>query len=342
MNLQVKPLQDVDFDRWDAFVEKCPAGTFFHRAGWKKVIERAFGHETHYLYAEQDGEIVAVLPLTHVKSLLFGNNLVSNPFCVYGGVASIDEQATSQLIESACELAASLSVGALELRNLQTSGRAWPVKDLYVTFRKDIDQDPEINLKAIPRKQRAMVRKGIKAGLQGEEDSGHERLYRVYSESVRNLGTPVFSSQYLQILMEVFGDDCGVLMITREGQDIAGVLSFYFRDEVLPYYGGSTSEARAFKGNDFMYWDLMCRAAERGVRVFDYGRSKIGTGSYSFKKNWGFTPQPLSYEYFLVKAKQVPEINPMNPKYQLFIKGWKQLPLPLANFIGPFLARNLG
>ena len=47
-------------------------------------------------------------------------------------------------------------------------------------------------MNAIPRKQRAMVRKGIKAGLVGEVDDDIEHLYRAYSESVRNLGTPVF------------------------------------------------------------------------------------------------------------------------------------------------------
>ncbi|MEJ2530068.1 MAG: FemAB family PEP-CTERM system-associated protein, partial [Gammaproteobacteria bacterium] len=192
------------------------------------------------------------------------------------------------------------------------------------------------------RKQRAMVRKGVNAGLQGEVDSGWQRLFRVYSESVRNLGTPVFPAKYFRILREEFGDDCGVLMVTHAGQDVAGVMSFYFRDQVLPYYGGSVPAARSLKANDFMYWDLMRRSGEQGIRVFDYGRSKVGTGSYSFKKNWGFEPQPLYYEYHLVKSSSIPEINPMNPKYQMFIKLWKKLPLAVANAVGPMLSRNLG
>lgn len=342
MDLQIRELAAPDFGRWDAYVNEAPDATFFHRAGWKTVLEQAFGHASDYLYAERDGRIEGILPLGQIKSLLFGNTLVSLPFCVYGGIVASNDEAASELRRAACELAQRRRVDALELRNRQPSGSGWPVKGLYVTFRKEIDPDPEQNLKAIPRKQRAMVRKGIKAGLVSEEDGGWERLYRVYSESVRNLGTPVFPAKYFRILREVFGDDCRVLMITHEGQDIAGVMSFYFRDEVLPYYGGSISLARALKGNDFMYWELMRRSAEEGVRVFDYGRSKEGTGSYSFKKNWGFTPTPLHYEYFLVKADAIPEVNPMNPKYQLFIKAWKKLPLPVANFIGPYLARSLG
>lgn len=342
MDLQIRELNQSDFARWDAYVNEAPQATFFHRAGWKTVLERAFDHRTTFLYAERNGQIEGVLPLGQIKSLLFGNSLISLPFCVYGGIVASNDEASSALRKAACELADQLGVDALELRTQHPSGSSWPTKELYVTFRKEIDPDPEVNLKAIPRKQRAMVRKGIKANLVGEEDTGWERLYRVYSESVRNLGTPVFPAKLFRILREVFADDCRVLMITHEGQDIAGVMSFYFRDEVLPYYGGSISLARALKGNDFMYWELMRRSAEEGVRIFDYGRSKEGTGSYSFKKNWGFTPEPLHYEYYLVKSDAIPEVNPMNPKYQMFIKGWKKLPLPVANFIGPFLARSLG
>lgn len=342
MPLKVNRLGDADFSRWDAFVEACPEATFFHRAGWKTVLERAFGHQTHYLYTEQNGEITGLLPLAQVKSWLFGHTLASLPFCVYGGIIAINNEARTALREAACELATQLKVDALEMRNIQPSGQEWPTKHLYSTFRKEIDVDPEVNLKAIPRKQRAVVRKGIEAGLTSETDSGWQRLYRIYSESVRNLGTPVFSANYFKILREVFGSDCGVLMVTHQGQDIAGVMSFYFKDQVLPYYGGSVAQARALKGNDFMYWELMRQSGEQGIRIFDYGRSKEGTGPYSFKKNWGFTPEALSYEYFLVKSQAMPDINPMNPKYRFFVNNWKKLPLPIANIIGPILSKSLG
>ena len=342
MGLKVCHLSEANFSRWDAFVELCPEATFFHRADWKTVLERAFGHQTHYLYVEQNGEIQGLLPLAQVKSMLFGNTLASLPFCVYGGIIASNDEARVALRDAACELAQQLKVDALEMRNTQASGQDWPTKNLYATFRKEIDADPDVNMKAIPRKQRAVVRKGIKAGLVGEADPGWQRLYRVYSESVRNLGTPVFSANYFRILREVFAKDCNVLMITHQGQDIAGVMSFYFKDQVLPYYGGSVAQARALKGNDFMYWELMRRSGEQGIRIFDYGRSKEGTGPYSFKKNWGFTPEPLSYEYFLVKSKAMPDINPLNPKYRFFVNNWKKLPLPVANFIGPMLSKSLG
>jgi FemAB-related protein (PEP-CTERM system-associated) len=131
-------------------------------------------------------------------------------------------------------------------------------------------------------------------------------------------------------------------MITHQGRDIAGVLNFYFRDEVLPYYGGGTAEARNLAANDFMYWEVMRRACGRGVRLFDFGRSKRGTGAFDFKKNWGFTPEPLPYLYRLHKGTKLPDLNPLNPKFRLFIEAWKRLPLGIANTIGPHIVRNLG
>src|SRR5678816_1816080 len=110
-------------------------------------------------------------------------------------------------------------------------------------------------------------------------------------------------------------------------------MSFYFRDEVLPYYGGGTAASRSVAGNDFLYWDLMRRAAERGVRVFDFGRSKRETGSFHFKRHWGFEPEPLFYEVRLIRSTSVPDVNPLNPKYRLFIEAWKRLPLAVSNVV---------
>ena len=340
--LRVRELQPVDFYRWNEFVSACPEATFFHRAGWKTVIERAFGHRTNFLYAEAGGRIEGVLPLAEVRSLLFGHTLVSLPFCVYGGIAARSERARRALDDAATALAEKQRVDHLEYRSLTPHHPEWAQTDLYVTFRKAIDSDVEKNLLEIPRKQRAMVRKGIKAGLKSETDDGVGRFFAAYADSVHRLGTPVFSRRYFEVLREVFGADCEVLTVTRDGGLVASVMSFYFRDEVLPYYGGGTELAREVAGNDFMYWEVMRRACERGLRVFDYGRSKRGTGSFDFKKNWGFEPQPLHYEYRLVRGKRVPEHNPLNPRYRLLIKLWQRLPLALANRIGPHIVKNLG
>jgi FemAB-related protein (PEP-CTERM system-associated) len=338
----VRAAQPQDAERWNAFVRQHPEGTFFHLIEWREVLRQAFGHRSHYLLAERDGRVCGVLPLAHVRSRLFGNALVSTPFCVYGGIVSEDEVAHRALAEHACELARKLGVDYLELRNRRRQFADWPMKDLYVTFRKPIAADAGANMTAIPRKQRAMVRKGIQKGLTSEIDTDTARHYDLYTESLRNLGTPPFTRRYTQLLKKIFGSDCEILTVLHEGKPVASVLSFYFRDEVLPYYGGGSVLARPVAGNDFMYWQVMERARERGLGLFDYGRSKRGTGAFDFKVHWGFEPEPLFYEYYLVRARAVPEVNPTNPKYQRAIALWQRLPLWVTHFIGPFLARNLG
>ena len=332
---------------WDGFVRGHPDGSFFHLAGWRTVIARAFGHATHYVYAERDGTIVGVLPLGHVKTMLFGNALISAPFCVYGGPLAADAEAGRALVVYAEALMKARDVPVLELRSrlplAWLDGAEWPVRSaLYVTFRKPIAADDETNLGNIPRKRRAMVRKGIDLGLSSVIDRDARRLHAIYAESVRNLGTPVFARRYFEILLDIFGRECDIVTILDGETAIASALNFYFRDEVLPYYGGGLAIARERYGNDFMYWEIMRRAAARGHTMFDFGRSKLGTGAFAFKKNWGFVPAPLNYRFRLAPGASIPDINPLNPKYRLFIAAWKRLPLPLANVIGPRVVRGLG
>jgi FemAB-related protein (PEP-CTERM system-associated) len=329
--------------RWDAFVLNCPSATFFHRAGWQRILSQVFRHRTYFLYVERAGCIEGVLALAHVKSLLFGNALVSLPFAVYGGAAADNEEAAAALETEAQCLAQQLRVDYLELRNLSSRHDDWPTQDLYVTFRKEIHPDSEANMLAIPRKQRAMVRKGIKHGLIGEIDTGVDRFFKLFADNVHRHGTPALPKRYFEALQREFGSDCEILTVTdSNGRPLSSVLSFYFRDEVLPYYAGDDEAARELAANDFKYWDLMQRACQRGLKVFDYGRSKQGTGTYSFKKNWGFEPTPLRYEYRLYRAREIPQNNPANPKYRAFIGLWRRLPIALANQLGPFIVRNLG
>lgn len=333
----------ADTVRWNAFVLAQGEATFFHRAEWATVLQRAFGHRAHYLLAERAGEVVGVLPLAELKSPLFGHSLVSTPFCVYGGVLAADAAAQVSLEAAAVALGEQLGVGHVEFRNLAPRRDDWHRKDLYVTFRKPLAADDEAELNAIPRKARAEVRKGLKNGLVATVTRAPGEWYELYAESLRNLGTPVFSRRYAEVLLEVFGEDCEVLTLhSAAGVPLTSVLSFYFRGEVLPYYGGGGAAARSTGAHDLMYYEVMRRARARGCTAFDFGRSKRGTGSYSFKKNMGFTETPLAYEYRLVKAAAMPNLSPTNPKYSLLINAWQRLPLWASKLVGPPLARSLG
>jgi FemAB-related protein (PEP-CTERM system-associated) len=329
--------------RWDEFVLACPQATFFHRAGWLKLVEQQFGHEGFFLYAERDGLIEGVLPLAQVKSWLFGHSLVALPFAVYGGVAALNEEAAAALEAEAQAIAKRLGAEHLEFRNTAPRHADWPSQDLYVTFRKEILAEEEANMLAIPRKQRAMVRKGIKNGLVSQIDPDASRFFELYADNVHRHGTPAMPKRYFEALLSEFGADAEVLTVSApDGRPLSSVLSFYFRDEVLPYYAGDDESARDLAANDFKYWELMRRACARGLKLFDYGRSKQGTGSFAFKKNWGFEPTPLHYEYCLYKREAVPQNNPNNPKYQMLIKTWRRLPIGVVNWLGPFIVRNLG
>ncbi len=197
-------------------------------------------------------------------------------------------------------------------------------------------------MKAIPRKQRAMVRKGIDHGLQAGTGRDVDLLHAIYAESVRNLGTPVFSRGYFRILRETFAEAMDVVTITDAGRPVAAVMNFYWRDEVLPYYGGGTEAARRCHANDFMYWSVMRHAADRGCRLFDFGRSKEGHGCLRVQEELGVPADRAAVFLQSGTGQTIPENNPLKSEIRLMIAAWQKLPLGLANRIGPFVVRGLG
>ncbi|MFT4582920.1 MAG: FemAB-related protein (PEP-CTERM system-associated) [Gammaproteobacteria bacterium] len=341
LNVTVRSAEERDLKSWDEYVNSHEEATFFHLSGWKRVFERSFNHRTHYLMCESDGVLLGVLPLVCVNSLLFGKSLSSLAFCAYGGVLASSDEAFRQLETAAIELARELKVGALEFRYRRASGVDRVGKDLYEYFSKPIDPDPDVNMKAIRSKQRNIIRKGIKNGLTARVDTV-DSFYTAFSESVRNLGTPVFPKKLFYEIAEAFPDQVEFLSAFDGDTIVSSSLLYYFRDEVCPYYWGGVEAARRLKGNDYLCWEIMCRAASRGCTLFDFGRSKKGTGSYKWKENLGFESHPLYYEYELIESKEMPNINPMNPKYRFFVEAWKHLPLPVTRVVGPWLAKDLG
>lgn len=326
--------------QWDDYASSHPQATFFHSIGWRKVLERTFPYQPIYLAAQKNGLINGILPLYLVPHLPFGRSLVSMPIAVYGGICANDAATAQALLQRAQEVAREKGVRYLEIRNQESFGDL-PVKDLYVTFKKPIDPDPEKNLAAIPRNQRRSIRQAQKFGLTYKV-GGEELLrdfFEVYSHSVRNLGSPVFPLALFKNLLAEFGPACRILGVFKDEKMIAGVLTFFFRDQVLPYYGGALREAFKLAASDFMYWSLMGHGAEHGYKVFDFGRSKKESGAYHFKRHWGFEPSPLAYQYYLVKQKSLPNLNPQNPKFSLPIALWKKLPLRFTQWLGPKLVK---
>lgn len=340
----VREFSEGDSEAWDAFVNTSDEATFFHRAGWRKVIQDSFGHACPFLIAETDGGIDGVLPLVEIKSFLFGHALISNGYSVCGGPIARSEEARQALTEEAIKRLKQSGADYLEFRCPEKEAAGWATKrDLYAAFSWVIEEDEGANLKQIPRKQRAVLRKALKNELRVEFDESIDTLYPLYALSVRNLGTPVFSRKYFENLHREFGGDCRIVSVyAPDGQPLSSVMNFYFKDQVLPFYTGAHPLARRLGASDVQYWYTMRDAVQRGLKVFDFGRSKVGTGPFNFKKNWGFKPEPLTHQFYLPDGGDLPNVNPTNPKYRLFIEVWKRLPLPIANTIGPWIVRGIG
>ncbi len=333
--------------RIDKFVQEHVQGTAFHRPAWMRAVSKACGHEWCYMLAENSqGDIEALLPLHLIHSALFGRALVSSGFAVGGGVLSTSDQATQMLADAIWDFAERHSFPTVELRGGPSPGQNWQNKDgIYAGFVTDLATSDDDQLLAIPRKQRAEIRKGLKNDLAiriGNSEQDRADHYAVYAESVRNLGTPVFPKALFDEVLDGFGTDADILTVLDDEKPVASVLSLYHDGIVMPYWGGGTFDARRLRANDVMYYALMNHARERGCLRFDFGRSKAGTGAYSFKKNWGFEPMPLSYAVRTADGEDARDVNPLSPKYRIQVAVWQRLPLSMANRLGPLIAKGLG
>ena len=339
--MQITELR-TDAVEWDAFVRGSGEGSPFHLTAWKRAVERTFGMRAHYLMAREGRRVQGVLPLFEVRELFGRRALISVPYAVYGGICATSDAARAALVDAATTLGRKRGAAYVELRQRRDLQLGLTVKQRYVTFARSISKDEEENALAIPRKQRRMTRQGGKNGLRVAIDPAHlDRVYDIYAHSVHHLGSPVFPRRLFHALADAFEEDCQVLAVYHDERIVAGVLSLFYEDQVLPYYGGALREAFAYAVNDFMYWELMCHAAKAGIRVFDFGRSREGTGSYDFKRHWGFEPVPLPYQYVLLNGHALPDVSPSNPKLRLATDLWKRLPLNVANRLGPLITRYL-
>ncbi len=340
------PLSDAG--DWDAYVAAHPDATPFHSRAWCEAITKATGHRCHLVAArDAGGALTGLLPLHHVRSPLFGQALVASGFAVGGGILADDPAVAATLAQGAADMAKSLGVPSIELRGGSVpDGEGWTREEgVYAGFARDLAADDDAELLAIPRKQRAEVRKVLESGLTvttGRSDTERRDHYRIYATSVRNLGTPVFPKALFDAVLDAFGDDADILTVRENGRPVASVLSLFWRGTVMPYWGGGTADARRLRANELMYFALMRDARAKRCTRFDFGRSKVGTGPFAYKKNWGFEPQPLVYGRWLASGEAPRDTNPNSARYRLQVDLWKKLPLWAANRLGPLIARGLG
>ncbi len=333
----------VELDRIEAYVSN-NNGTVFHRPAWIKAVESGTGQKASGLVAQRLGEITGWLPLTEVRSALFGRALVSSGFAVDGGVLASDRDSALSLVGAVEDYAVDKGFANIELRGGDIPDQWDSRSDKHSGFVRELASDDEQQLLDIPRKARAEVRKGLKNDLSVAVGRGPSDLaahYAVYSASVRNLGTPVFPRKLFAAMLDAFSDSSDILTVFAGLQPVSSVLSFYHDGAVLPFWGGGTFAARGLRANERMYYELMLHARRKGMTRFDFGRSKTGSGPYKFKKNWGFEPEPLTYGEWTAPGQSARDVDPTSAGYSRKIELWKKLPLPLANVVGPWIARGL-
>ncbi len=345
-------IREMDLDdtnecaRIDTWVMGQNGGLPFHRPKWLKAVQGGTGQTAHCFIAERGDQIAGILPCHIMHSPLFGRALVSSGFAVGGGILSDSKSVTARLAASAWEFAQRWSCPTVELRGGELPGGEWTViRDAHANFARDLMADDDTELLAIPRKQRAEVRKALENGMTvqtGTSVQDRAWHYDVYAQSVRNLGTPVFPKSLMSSVLDAFGTEADILTVLQNGRAVASVLSIYHNGTVMPYWGGGIFEARKLRANDLMYYALMNHARARGCTRFDFGRSKTESGAYFFKRNWGFEPDPMAYAVRTADGQPLRDVNPNSPKYKAQIALWQKLPLGIANRIGPWIAKGLG
>ena len=352
--LTIRPATAADEARWDAYVLAHPASEKHHLWGWRRVIERTFGHATPYLLAEgQGGAVAGVLPLAQVKSLLFGNHLVSLPFCNYGGILAGSPEAERALFEEAVGLATRLGASQLELRHLnplawfeecRANGGAahYSTRRHKVSMRLALPETPDALWESFKSKLRSQVRKPAKEGCTAAI-GGMELMadfYRVFAENMRDLGTPVYPVTLFENVMAEFGGTSHICCVYHAGSPVAAGLVVGFKERLEIPWASSLRSHNSLAPNMLLYWSLLEFACRSGYRTFDFGRSTAGASTHRFKEQWGARPVELSWHCWSQNAAPA-DLSPGNKKFELAIAVWRHLPLKLANNLGPSIVKYL-
>jgi FemAB-related protein (PEP-CTERM system-associated) len=342
--VEIAPLAPGEDAARDDFVRAHPRATFFHLAGWRRVVEQVMGHEPADLVARRDGRIVGVLPLMRAPRLITGGALISIPYAVYGGPVGADAEVEHALVRSAMAQAERERCGRLELRCQEDPGVELTHSELYATFVSDLPPTVEGVLARMPKKARAEARKAReKHALTLTEGPWYfEDFHRLFHRNKRSLGSPGLPHAFFWGLRKEFGDAVRIHVVHQRSEVVAAVMSFVWRDELLAYYSGAADGAdRQWSASNFMYMALQEWAVAQGLKRFDFGRSRKDSGAFQFKEHQGFAARDLEYRFHLVRDRGLPSLNPSNPKTKWLRDTWAKLPLSVSMALSSELSRYL-
>jgi FemAB-related protein (PEP-CTERM system-associated) len=333
-----------DAGRWAAFVQGSDCARNAHLVVWREIIETTFGHRAHYLIAEDDcGHIVGILPLVRLKSWLFGDFLVSMPYLNYGGPLARDHQTSRELVEEATRLGAKLGVRHLEVRTETPADFGLRVRSSKVSMRLRLPPDPDDLWAGFPSKVRSQVRRASQEPVSvqvGREDV-LDSFYAVFSQNMRDVGTPVYGRQFFAAILEHLPDAAWICCVFREGRPVAAGFLIGCGEVVEIPWASSLRAYNRYSPNMLLYWNALEFACRRGFRVFDFGRSSPDSGTFRFKQQWGAAPVPLFWHYWLRDDGPLPDLTPGNPRLQAAIRVWQHLPVAFTRLLGPRIVKNL-
>ena len=330
---------------WDRYVRSHPEGSLFHESAWTASVREAYPkHEPLLLAAVRQGRIAGVLPLFHVKSLLFGSRFVSTAFGVYGGILADDAEAAAGLATAARDAANDRGAKYVELRSRRATFADLPKKDLYWTFRIPMLGTFDGTLAKLSKKMRQDLRRSDNKGFRFVESGvTTSSFYELYLHTLRYHGTPPFPLRWFEALRKNFGDRC-ILLAAHDPQSdtrVGASMLFRDRDSLVPFYTGVPREFYKLRVTVALHARMVRLAVEDGSAFLDLGRSKAGTGAFDAKTHWGVDPEPLGYQYLMPEGTALPDLSPTNPKYQALIAIWKRLPIAATRMLGPPLNAQL-
>ena len=349
--LRTEIITDDDQESWDKFVVTQGIDHFAHLWGVRGILSETFGHQPYYLAAYRDEEIVGVLPLFLIKSPLFGNSLISVPYFNSGGIITEDEAAFTSLLKRAEELKKELRITYIEFRARKsdsryrgTKGFPLPLRTHKVAMRLNLPESNEKLLGSFDKKLRSQIKRPQKEGVTAIVTRGESAaigdFYQVFSKNMRDLGTPVYPKKLFEQVFKRLPQSSACIICYLAGQPLAAGITIGAGNSVEIPWASSLREYNSTSANMLLYASAMEEAIRAGYSVFDFGRSSLDSGTFRFKAQWGAEPKTLHW-YYLANPTDVPDVNPNNPKYALMVKAWQQLPLGVANCIGPFLTKGL-
>lgn len=340
MDVSLLDSTDLECDR---FVERMAGARLCHMPAWTRMVEEAFGYKGFYLVARDNGHVCGVLPLTHVRSRLFGNRLVSQPFSDYGGAVVTNPAALDALCDRACEIATQYRCDSMELRNTIPLPGDLHVRTDKVSMYLPLAPDPQKVWKELRHKTRNRVRKAEKAGLTVKA-GGQELLdefYRVWTVRMRELGTPCYPRRLFSSILKAFPGAGQIFLATLDGVTTAVLFAYTFKGWVQCSWGSALRDYDGLGPNYVLNWGAIEYYCEKGMKWYDFGRSTIGSGQHVFKQRWGANPIHLYWQYWTPPGMELHLVKPDDPKYRRKTEVWKKLPLRVTRILGPRISCSL-